>query len=133
MDGTVKMTNGYNVSKTDFIQLQRKCVDGEVSLGFYLKDILLNCQGTDRQIVKWALKLLSHTTAQLFRDNFPDPTCPNHYGKMDLADFIDAIAEAFQILTSTQIHHPEKAKCALGMCLKITKNVSFHFLRKILQ
>ena len=133
MDGTVKMPNGSTVTKKDFVQLQRKCMDGEISKGFYLKDILLNCQGSDRQIVKWAAKLLSHLTAQLFRDHFSDPASPNHKGKMALADFIDAIAEAFLILTSTQVNHPVRAKCALGKCLKIIQNVSFPFLQKILQ
>ena len=72
LDGTIKLPKGNIVTKKLFVQLQKKCNSGEMSTGFFLKDILLNCQNTDRQIVKWALQLLSHTTAQLFRNHFEE-------------------------------------------------------------
>ena len=83
-----------------------------MSTGFFLKDILLNCQNTDRQIVKWALQLLSHTTAQLFRNHFEE-----NAAALELADFIDVLAETFKVMTSTQLYHDDKAKTALGMNL----------------
>ena len=71
-------------AKEHFQELYDYCKGHEVSEGYYLKDILIHCHDSDLQTVKFAVNLMSNTTASLFRQYFPNDSV-----KMALADMCD--------------------------------------------
>ena len=86
LDHLVTLENGMEINaKKEFQELMDFCRANEISLGYYLKDILLQCQSSDRQTVKHCVNLMSNTTASLLRQYFP-----NDPKKLALADMCDA-------------------------------------------
>ena len=86
LDHLVTLENGLQIdAKKEFQELMDYCRRNEISLGYYLKDILLECKSSDRQTVKYCINLLSNTTASLLRHYFP-----NDEAKLALADMCDA-------------------------------------------
>ena len=86
LDHIVTLENGLEIdAKKEFQELFDFCRANEISMGSYLKDILLQCQSSDRQTVKYAVNLMNNKTASLLRQYFShDPK------KMALADMCDA-------------------------------------------
>ena len=82
---SVRLDNGQIINaKKQFQELSNYCRSHELSAGYYLKDILIHCKKSDLQTVKFAINLMSNTTASLFRQYFP-----NDGAKMALADMCD--------------------------------------------
>ena len=111
LDKTITLEDGTVLApKKHFKQLQQFCRSNEISAGSYLKDILLDCQSSDRQTTSYAVKLLSTVTADLLRKYFP-----NDSKKMKLALICDILAKGFKVLTSCHEHDTDPYKCPLGV------------------
>ena len=118
------------MSVKDFRQLQAKC-ESEISCGFHLEDILLECCSSDRQNTKYAVKLFSELTAANFFRFFPEDKA-----KCALAKFIGILAKAFKIMSSRVIFNRENDKWqdALSVHLQEQKAVLMelvYYLEKI--
>ena len=72
LDFVVCFDDGTYSSKKDFEELVDFCAQDELSCGFFLKDLHLECQGQDRQDVTLATQLISEKVACLFRRYFGD-------------------------------------------------------------
>ena len=82
----------------DLLQLQKLCIEQDISKGAYLTDDVFYCTGSQRQNEGPAKALISPTTAELLRENFP-----NDQAKLQLADVFDAISEGLN--TSEQLYY----------------------------
>jgi hypothetical protein len=109
LDKATVFSDGSIATKEDFETLFQM-VSSEISCGYKLTDLHLNCQGSDRQNVRLACQLLSNTTATIFKILFP-----NDKHIATLSDFIKTLDEAFDIMTSKVIFSNKPSRCALGM------------------
>ena len=92
--------------------MKRK-TDSEVTCGFRLTDIVLNCVQSDRQRVPYARELFSRATVTMIRNFFKDD--PRMEEMADLFDTIDKVCHMF---TSRKIIDKEnELKSALGAFL----------------
>jgi hypothetical protein len=117
LDKATVFSDGSIVTKEDFEKLFQM-VDSEISCGYKLSDLHLNCQGSDRQNVRLACQLLSNTTATMFKILFPGDS---HIAT--LSDFLKTIDEAFDIMTSKVIYSNKPSRCALGMLKELINGV----------
>ena len=77
LDHEITFDDGVRINaKKIFQQLSNYCRAHELSAGYYLKDILIHLKGSDRQTVKYAINLMSNTSASLIRQHLP-PTPEN--------------------------------------------------------
>ena len=111
MDKKSSFETGISFSKQDFLELKRK-MPSELSSGFNLTDMVLNCVQSDRQRVKYARQLFSKNTSTNLRNLFPDNPIKNA-----MADLIDTVDEVCNMFTSRKILDEDKQKCALGVYL----------------
>ena len=112
MDKTAQFASGQKFSKKDLLILKRK-TDSEVTCGFRLTDIVLNCVQSDRQRVPYARELFSRATVTMIRNFFKDD--PRMEEMADLFDTIDKVCHMF---TSRKIIDKEnELKSALGAFL----------------
>ena len=103
--------NGVMVNKLDILKLRGVT---EIRGGFKLEDQHFYCKGQDRQVVKYAVDLLSIRSANLCRTLYPnDP-------KMQaLADLFTVADNCFKIMTSTTFNDKkDKRKNALEVNLE---------------
>ena len=106
-DGTTTLPDGTKITKKDFNDLWRK-LDNETMI-HKLKPIHFTCKEMDRQNVKLATQVLSHTVSVLLKELFP--VCR---AKNSLAEYIDVIDSSFNILNSNQNEHENFTKKAFG-------------------
>ena len=112
MDHKITLQNGCKVSKKDFYDLLH-VTKGELSIGYFLSEELLEVRSSDRQQVRFAIQLISDRVVALFRKFFP--SCP---AKLALADLIDNVAKSYKIFSSRVIFHKkDKLRSAFGVYL----------------
>ena len=93
-------------------------IDSEVSCGYRIKDIHLNCRLSDRQNVSLARTVFSAAVSEMFQKYFP-----NEPNKQYLADFIGIIDKCFDIFTCRVLFNSVPSKNALGTDLQNQKAV----------
>ena len=84
---TVVLPNGFKFTRNDFRDLIDKCKQREISIGYQLNDMLINCTSSDRQDMGLALKLFSVEVANLLRRFYP-----KNPRKLALADYLETMA-----------------------------------------
>ena len=131
MDDKCQLPDGSRVSKKDFQDLQNIC-DTEITCGFHIEDILLDCTSSDRQQTRYAIRLLSDLTAANFYRFFPDSP-----SKCALAKFIALVAKVYKIMSSRAIYvkgdkwkdglsvHPEEQTAAIEELIVYLQNTTF--------
>lgn len=88
LDKITVFANGIKASKKDIQELFDFVKSKGLSLGDYLKEIMLNCQSSDRQTVSHAMHLMSEKTANLFRLYFS-----HDKSKLMFADLFETLGQ----------------------------------------
>ena len=128
LDDLIAFEDGTCASRKDFQDLF-DTLSPEITAGYKLKDIHLNCKGTDRQNVALAVQLLSGTVSTLFKLQFPDNPV-----KSALSDFVSAMNNAFDVMNSRVVIANEPMKCALGVHFCVQKQAlekALHYLETV--
>ena len=110
MDNVAEFEDGTKTSKKDF-QILKETVSGEITCGYKITDLHLDCAGTDRQVVKLATDLVSEETAAMFR-RFFETDAP----KCTLANFLEVAHLSFKVMNSRLPKDPkDKFKSGFGV------------------
>lgn len=95
IDGGFQLSNGTILSAKKITELLTM-TNTELSPTFKLTLNHLNCSKTERQNVRLAAELLSHSTAVALRKNFP----PEDKEAYALADFVELVNSWFDVMNS---------------------------------
>ena len=106
------------VSKRDLRDLQKAC-ESEITCGFILEDILLDCVSSDRQNYKYMIRLLSDlTSANIYR------FFNQNQAKCAFAHFIGLIATVYKIMSSRIIWNKENDCWKDALSVNLEKQIA---------
>ena len=111
---------GSIISAADFREILTRCL-GELNIHPKLTEHHINCTGSQRQRVRLAAQLLSHTSATAMR-------CLSH-GKAAQSNFVDLINDWFDVVNSRMKYSKKKLECGYGIHLAEQSSV----LRKMVE